>query len=106
MATATPGPASATPAPVKYIASIYPGKPHEVPLGLADCILKLEQALGIPVWLLIQSGGEGNFEDLDHATKIGFCSPKSGLPKGQQIALIVDCPGGTAQFAYQIARHI
>jgi hypothetical protein len=92
--------------PVRYTASIQPGKPHEIPAGFAQCILRLEEALSMPVWFLIQPGGPENFQDIDYYTRAKFCSPKSGLPKGQKIALVIDCPGGHPKSAYQIARHV
>jgi Serine dehydrogenase proteinase len=90
----------------KYAASLYPGKSREVPAGLADCVLRLQQALRMPIWLLIQSGGRMDFQDLDVATKSAFCGSASGLPVNQKIALVVDSPGGDAKSAYQIARFI
>jgi hypothetical protein len=104
---ATPAPLPQPPLPTqKHAASLHPGKASEVPAGLVACIHKLETALQIPVWLLIQSGGSLDFQDLDYATKSAFCSSKSGLPVGQPIALVIDSPGGDAKCAYQIARFI
>jgi hypothetical protein len=60
----------------------------------------------MPVWLLIQPGGSERFADIDYDTRVRFCSPESGPPEGQKIALVIDCPGGSPKFAYQIARHI
>jgi len=101
--TPVPSPAPAAP---KYVASLYPGKRSEVPAGLVACIHRLETALQIPIWLLVQSGGQFNFEDLDSATAHAFCCAKSGLPENQHIGLLVDSPGGDAKCAYQIARFI
>ncbi len=93
-------------APRKYAASLHPGKPNELPDGFVSCIHRLETALQVPVWFLIQSGGIKDYQDLDLATKSGLCSHKSALPEGQRIALIVDSPGGDPKCAYQIARFI
>lgn len=104
---AAPGQAPAPqPPPEKYAASLYPGKTREVPSGLVTCVHRLEEALHIPVWLLIQSGGRLDYQDLDFATKSAFCCSASGLPVGQPIALVIDSPGGDAKCAYQIARFI
>lgn len=104
--SAVPAVAQPAPTPRKYTASLYPGKPHEIPPALAGCIQRLESALHMQVWFLIQSGGLEDFEDLDLKTRAAFCSPKSDLPEGQHIALVVDSPGGDAKCAYQVARFI
>jgi hypothetical protein len=105
MATVAPSPQSPLPTQ-KYAASLHPGKTREVPEGLVSCVHKLEEALHMPVWLLIQSGGRLDYQDLDFATKSAFCCSASGLPAGQPIALVIDSPGGDAKCAYQIARFI
>src|SRR5882724_260240 len=103
---ATPITSASTPAIAKYTASVFPGKPHEVPSGLVNCIQRLEIALNLPVWFLIQAGGKDDFHDIDVPSKNGFCAPKSGLPEGERIALVIDSPGGAAKGAYQIAMCI
>jgi len=103
---ATPQPAAPNPTPSKYTATVYPAKPREVPPGLASCIRRLEDALEMPVWFLIQAGGREDLQEIDVPTKNGFCSPKSELPEGQHIALVIDSPGGSAKGAYQIAMCI
>jgi serine dehydrogenase proteinase len=91
----------------KYAASLYPGKPHEIPSTLVSCVRRLESALQMPIWLIIQSGGDDDFGGLDNATAHAFCSSKSGLPENQHIGLVIDSPGGgDAKRAYQIARYI
>ncbi|SRR6266581_1296218 len=105
MATHGQAPAPQPP-PQKYAASLYPGKTREVPAGLVTCVHKLQEALHMPVWLLMQSGGRLEYQELDFATKSAFCCSASGLPAGQPIALIIDSPGGDAKSAYQIARFI
>jgi hypothetical protein len=99
----TPPPASV---PRKYAASLFPGKGVELPDGFVKCIEKLQTLLGMPIWFIIQSGGDKVYEDLDYYTKASFCCAKSGLPSNQKIALILDSPGGDAKSAYQIARFI
>lgn len=97
-------------------ASIYPGSP---PLGadvddwavlpeIADCVRRLESQLGMPVWLLVQSGsstdGDAPFCSIDRNV-VGefFQSRLSILREGEPIALLVYSPGGMARYAYELA---
>lgn len=76
-----------------------------LPKELIESTRALEDELKMPVWLLIQRGDS----DLD------FISPplverlqffKRKLPRGQQIALVIDSSGGSATSAYQLAELI
>jgi len=102
--SAQPQPVPAPLPALKYAASLQPGKPHELPAAFVGSIQRLQAALQMPVWFLIQPGGTpGEFRDLDYATKLAMCAAVSVLPEGEKIALLVDSPGGDAKCAYQIA---
>lgn len=97
-------------------ASIYPGFPPEgadvddwsVSAEVANCVRRLEQELGIPVWLLVQSDARGDtdapFHSIDSSV-VGafFHSRLSILREGEPIALSVYSPGGVARYAYELA---
>lgn len=107
---ATPSPAPAAspvpapiPAPTRYYAEIHPGPSEPLPNEFAAAVKQLEAVLGCPVWMLIQNG-EGPWSDINPRVFRGFRSHKSKIAESRPVALILDSPGGDAQFAYQIAR--
>jgi hypothetical protein len=105
MATA-PTPPPTVPPAKRYAASIHPGKNYILPDGFVQAIQKLEVALGMPVWFMIHSGGDGEFDDLEIPTRKCLCSRRNGIPAAQPIALVVDSGGGSAKCAYQIAKYL
>ncbi len=92
--------------PKQYAASMHPGDGVPVPEGFIACIRRIEASLNMPTWFVIQPGGDGPFDDLEQPIMKMFCASSCELPKGQQIALLLDSPGGSAKCAYQIARYI
>jgi len=89
----------ADPLAVQHYASIYPGKERFVPESLVQTIRALEEDLGMPVWLLIQSGEVS----IDPVLYQHFFMQRHAMARGEPIALLIDSPGGYAISAYQIA---
>ncbi len=93
----TPAPA---PVPKHYYASIS-GKPSEpLPDGFVVAIKKLEVALKAPLWLLIQNGEMS----MDGPVYTSFRDAKLEIEENRPVALMVESPGGQAEYAYKIAR--
>jgi hypothetical protein len=88
-----------------YTASIHPGGNSTIPTDLAEAVLKLEDVMGMQVWLLIQ-GEEGSYEDLNDNVSRAFFSQRSILPRDEKIALLVDSLGGDAATAYRLANFL
>lgn len=105
-ATATvvaPAPALA---PKEYYASIYPGPSEKLPQPFVDTVIALEATLGVPLWLYVQDGGDGTFDQVNTATQAAFWAARAEMQAGQNIALLIDSPGGYARYAYQIATQL
>jgi hypothetical protein len=88
-----------------YYANIHPGKEQPVPSEFVKLVHALEKSLGMPIWLIIHNG-TGKWDHIGHRTAVGFMREKRSLKKGQQIAVLLDSPGGYARCAYQIANQL
>lgn len=86
----------------KFAASISPGVGQELPAHFVSAIQALENNLGMPVWMLLQTGS-GQFGEIDEHVRRAFFASKDKLPAGKPVALVLDSPGGYAKSAYQIA---
>src|SRR5260370_42666299 len=96
--TAAPAPAPAT---KHYYASIS-GKPSDpLPDGFVVVVQKLEAALKAPLWLLIQNADTGS---MDAMVYTGFRDARHDIEENRPVALLVESPGGQAEYAYKIAR--
>ena len=101
-----PAPAPA-PAKKQYCASLWPGPNVPVDSQYAETILELEVALGMPLWLLVQRDGGGHeVEYISDLVATSLVDAIAAEPAAQQIALLVDSPGGDARSAYKIATSI
>jgi hypothetical protein len=114
-----PKPGVAAPAPSPRFASMYPGAPPNamlpdklagIPPQFVDSIIKIEAALKLPVWLLVQDAEEPSRSSRDSFNMIGdivatafFRARHDALRKGQRIALLIDSHGGMAKQAYELA---
>jgi Serine dehydrogenase proteinase len=98
-------PPSTAPAPavVKYCASIYPKPPTELNFAFASAVKQLEQALGYPVWLIIQTG-QGIFGDVDDDLYEALYAARTEIEKGSPVGLVIHSGGGDASAAFRIAR--
>jgi hypothetical protein len=87
-------------APKKYYGSIHPGKSQPVPDEFAVAVKKLEAAIGCPIWLLIQN------EDmsLDAGVFRAFRDARKEIEENRPVALLIESPGGEAEYAYRIGR--
>ena len=75
-----------------------------------ELVRRLEEALGIQIWLLVQSRrlgarGVSPFDSLGPAIVREFRRIRSRLP-AERIGLLVDSPGGDAKAAYQLAMML
>ena len=102
-ATATPT-ATTTPAKKEYFASISPEPKQPLPKEFAEVVLELEQKIGKKLCLFLQSQKQENITGIDRNLEVAFRTCLKQFPKGKQIALLIDSPGGQAKQAYSIAR--
>lgn len=88
-----------------YFASVYPGVNRALPRELGQRLSKLEAAMGIPIWMLIQQHPHHSppFGDLSYSVFEGFYKQRADLKACGQVALVIESPGGYASAAYQIA---
>lgn len=94
------GATGAPPEKVKYRGSQYPDK--ELPEEFVEGVKLLEEALKMPVWMLIQS----NIEPIDSLNDLiwrMFYKEKESLGSVEQVALVLHSPGGQAKTAFQVA---
>jgi hypothetical protein len=95
-----PNPAS--PVAKRYLCH-FPDPSRDLPSAFVDSVQKLEKTIGLPVWLLIQGGGE-EWDILgDMVVSALRTARKMGLQRGQRVALLIDSRGGLARIAYEIA---
>jgi hypothetical protein len=100
-ASATPKPPDAPKKPVTYSGSLAPHGP--LPGEFGDAVKGLEAVLGVPVWMLVQTGAQrpiGLYEPLLQK----FLEARDELAACGHVALLIDSPGGLADVAYRIAR--
>ncbi len=96
-------PPKETLAPTKYCASVYPGPTYPVPKAFADLIQRLEKLLDMPVWFIVQNN-DGPWAEIGSELFKGFQRAMSDMPKGEPIALLLESPGGQANYAYRLAK--
>ena len=88
--------------PVNYVASIYSGPGRILPPEFAADVVALEKILEMPLWLLVQSGGD-KFDSLEDNLVESLLAARAELPEGGPVGLLIDSPGGSAKCSYQIA---
>jgi hypothetical protein len=93
--------ASKAPKPVEYSGSIVPHGP--LPDDFGTAVKALEEALEVPVWMLVQCG---NTKPIGLYTPLlrKFLAARDEIAACGHVALLVDSPGGLAEVAYRIAR--
>lgn len=106
---------TAAPSTPKIVrASIY-GSATEIPTELHAAIKKLEAALQLPVWVILQNAPHTHhalghapepFSALDESVYNGFFEARQELEKCGPIALLIDSPGGYAREVYKLAKLI
>lgn len=102
---AIPAPTAPIPHPKRYYASMHPGPAVEMNEGFVSLVKRLESALEIPIWLLIQDGNSRDaFGDIDLSVFMGFRNACGEIEANKPVGLLIDSPGGNAHFAYQVAR--
>lgn len=88
----------------RYTASIYP-RNTPLPDPFVDAVKQIESVLGCPLWVLIQNERPGQpWSEIDAAIYNGFFSKRHLIERGKPVALLLDSPGGSAAYAYKIAR--
>lgn len=92
---------SVPPVPKHYVCH-FPS-PRVLPPAFVDAVQKLETSIGLPVWLLIQGGGESWDVLGEMVLKALRAARNMGLNRGQRVALLIDSRGGQARTAYEIA---
>jgi hypothetical protein len=94
----------------RFSASIFPRPDEgEVPIEVADNVKALEDVMGMEVWLLVQavhSDTEGPHNMLGEATRAEFIDARNRPPKDEQIALLIDSPGGIGSEGYRLAKFL
>ena len=92
---------AASSTPKKYSASVYthPSLPHE----FAEAVLELEQLMDTPVFLLIQNAGT-KYASLDYSLFVALLKSLDDIPCDKPVILLIDSPGGYANYAYRIAN--
>lgn len=88
---------------VQYCAEIFPGQGFPLPNEFGAAVKKMENLLGMPVWLLVQNG-DTPWSNLSARVYNGFKKFKNEIEEDKPVALLLDSPGGDAQFAYRIGR--
>jgi hypothetical protein len=88
----------------QYFASICPGPDQPIPADFADMVSSLEDALGMPTWVLAQTGRmDEPYALLDDTIRDGFFRARAELRDCQRIAVILDSRGGFATETYRLA---
>lgn len=70
--------------------------------ALAEPLAELQDQLGMPVWLLLHNDERAL---LDYRVLRAFLDSRDALGN-QRVALVIDSPGGYADFAFRIARTL
>ena len=85
----------------QFVGSLGPAGalPEDFSVGVND----LEAALGMPVWLLVQTGHRPP-NNLDYSVLRRFLKARTEIETDGHVALVIDSPGGLGDAAYQIAR--
>lgn len=102
-----PTPVSApahTPAPEpKFFASVYPGSSQEISKPFGKKLKAIQNELGMPLWLLIQNSDD-DWGHLSFQVFKGIQEKRDTIAAKEPVALLIESPGGSAGFAYHIAR--
>lgn len=89
----------------KHTASIYGGLSSALPEPFVKSVQKLEDVLGMPVWLLIQRHHpDEQFHEIDGDLVNALLANRQDLPDESPVAVLIHSPGGYASCAYQIAN--
>lgn len=89
----------------RYSASIHPGPNVEVDDNFASLVTRLESALDIPIWLIVQDGsGAGAFSTINEDLFAGLRKKCGEIETKKPAGLLIDSFGGDAHIAFQIAR--
>lgn len=90
----------------RFFASIFPGPEEPIPPDLARKVIATEKAFGKPTWALIQQTDdeEHPFGDLGPSVWRGFFAARDQLVDCEEIALVIDSPGGFARETFQLAK--
>ncbi|HEY4451549.1 MAG TPA: hypothetical protein VGN13_08145 [Solirubrobacteraceae bacterium] len=96
----------AEPLAPEYVASFHPGPDDALPDAFAGACKRLEDALGVPLWLLVQNTSDRDdpLGSLGLAIRNQFFRARRELASCTGAALLIDSPGGYAESAYEIAR--
>ena len=88
---------------IKYAASIH-SSPGGIPDAFASAVKRLEAAMGMSVWLLVQQDGTTDFDEIGPRLSHSFFKARKEIVKSDPIALVIHSSGGIAHCAYRIAR--
>jgi hypothetical protein len=99
---ASPSPSGAGAQSAPRAASVFPGPDVALPPDFCNAIGKLETALGLPIWIMLQGRG-GQYASLDEDVVCAFRQARADLPRNTRAGLLIDSLGGEARAAYQIA---
>lgn len=88
----------------KTFASIHPGPQKSLPKKFVELVRKLEESLEMPVFMIIQHGGDGTFSSMDEDLVDAVTATMNKLPADLPVALLLDSPGGIAKCAFQIGN--
>lgn len=94
--------AKAAAKPKTYVGSLAPQTP--LPDDLAEGVTALSAAVGLPVWMLVQTDPNNPSGTLDYGVLRRFLAARDELAADGHVALLIDSPGGLGDAAYQIAR--
>lgn len=88
----------------EWIASIRPGPSNTLEEDVSGVLRELQDKLGMPIWLLLQSGDPGPHGLLEKVVYEEFLKQRHLIQREGSVALVVDSPGGSAHYAYKLAR--
>lgn len=89
----------------KYFATVCPGTDRPIDPDFAVAVLRLEEILQMPVWVIVQQGGLG-FNSLNNEIIDDIFLSKNDLTAGEHVAVLIDSPGGQSKCAYQVASFL
>lgn len=87
--------------PARFGFSIKPGTKRAISAGCAKLFRDLEGSLGRPLWVIWEEGGA-----IDNRMYESFLQEKCKMAEGEDIALIIESPGGFAGSAYNLALFL
>lgn len=106
--SSVPNAAATTPAGpvVEYVASFHPGADEALPDAFAGPCKRLADALGVPLWLLVQNTTDRDnpLFNLSLPVRNAFFRARRELATCNGAAIVIDSAGGYAESAYEIAR--